>query len=95
MMQVREDRGDDNSSTKYHYSDTGELLRLEDFDRDGQLTLTVDYRYDERGNNVERIIRNAQGKLVRRLEFDFDAEGNEVVHREFNDKNVLQFTQRV
>jgi hypothetical protein len=55
--------------------------------------MSVDYRYDEAGQNIERLVCGGDGKQIRRLEFDFDKSGKAVVHREYDGSNTLQFTR--
>lgn len=92
-MRTREFRSDDGRWSKETYSDTGRILRIEDYSPSGRLSLSVDYRYDDRGNNVERIVKDGNGRQIRRLAFDFDASGKEITHREYNDADELVFTR--
>lgn len=87
--------GDDGGWTIDIYSDSGKRIRVEDYSASGELKLSVDYRYDAHGNNVERVVRNGSGGLLRRLEFDFDAQGKEIVHREYDASDNLVFTRRL
>lgn len=94
-MRTEEFRLDDGSFSKEFYSDSNRLTRVEDYSASGGLTLSVDYRYDPRGNNVERIVRDAEGRQIRRLEFEFDAHDRETVHREYDSADKLLFTRKL
>jgi YD repeat-containing protein len=73
-MAVREQRWERGDSTKYHDSELGRLSRLEDYSPEGRLTSSVDYTYDDHGNNIERVVRDGSGKFIRRLQFEFDVQ---------------------
>ena len=92
-MQVEEKRWENGSSTRYLRSETDRLERLEDYDEKGQLTMAVDYRYDDRGRNTERIVRRAGGKQIRRLTFEFQDSVKGAIHREYDENDKLVLTR--
>jgi hypothetical protein len=92
-MPVREQRWERGDTTKYHDSESGQLSRSEDYSPEGRLTCSVDYTYDDRGNNIERVVRDGTDKLIRRLQFEFDVQDREIIHREYDSANILQFTR--
>jgi len=75
----------------YLYDDNDVLIKLTDLDDRGKVSLTVDYLNDSSGNNIERVVKNADGALIRRLCFKFDDAGREIEHTEYDNNNELQF----
>jgi hypothetical protein len=92
-MQVREERWEDGTSTRFVHSETDQLERVEDYDAKGDLMRSVDYRYDGLGRNIERIVQRAGGKLLRRLTFEFRDGMKGAVHREYDENDKLVFTR--
>src|SRR5262245_52044280 len=92
-MRVRQERWEDGSSTRFLHSESDRLERLEDYDGQGNLLRFVEYRYDERGRNTERIVRRAGGKQLRRLTVEFQDSTTGAIHREYDEKDDLVFTR--
>lgn len=92
-MRVEENKSEDGRLTRYLRSAADRLERLEDYDESGQLTMTVDYQYDDGGRNTERIVRRADGKQLRRLTFEFQDSMKGAVHREYDENDTLVFTR--
>ena len=92
-MRVTESSWENGSSTRYLRSETERLERLEDYDDKGHLTMAVDYLYDDRGRNTERVVRKADGKQIRRLTFEFQDSMKGAIHREYDENDKLLFTR--
>ena len=92
-MRTTENRRKDGSFTRHVLSLADRLERTEDYDQKGQLTLAVEYRYDDQNRNIERIVRNAAGKQIRRLTFEFKPSVKGAVHREYDENDRLLFTR--
>lgn len=93
-MDTKVEKADDGSFTKYFHSQYGRLERLEDYDQNGKLILSVEYCYDDKDQNIERVVRDSSGKQIRRLSFEFNDSGSEEIHREYDANDVLLFTRR-
>lgn len=69
---------------------SGKIIEVSDCDLAGNLQLKISYRYDERGNDVHRLITDENGKQVRRLELQYDEKDRLLGYQEFNRKDELE-----
>jgi hypothetical protein len=52
------------------YDSNDVLCRIETLDAKDNLKVSIDYTYDEAGNNVERVVRDPLGNVLRRIVLD-------------------------
>ena len=53
------------------YYDANQVLcRIETLDASDNLKVSIDYTFDEAGNNVERVVRDPLGNVLRRIILD-------------------------
>lgn len=52
------------------YDSNDVLCRIETLDAKDNLKVSIDYTYDEAGNNVERVVRDPRGNVLRRITLD-------------------------
>lgn len=75
------------------YNSTDQLIELNDYDIDGNLTTKVIYKYDDKGNNVSRLVLDKNGKQIRLLKFEYNAKGEIVSDQEFDAENQLVYSK--
>ncbi len=71
------------------YNAADQLLELNDYDTEGNVTTKVVYQYDDRGNNIVRLVAGGNGKHMRRLEFEYDGENKLKKQKEFDAEEKL------
>ena len=69
MRREVETFGDGQKSVRY-YDSNDVLCRVETLDANENLKVSIDYTYDEAGNNVERVVRDPLGDILRRIVLD-------------------------
>lgn len=94
-MSITEQTFDDGSFSRYIVNADDLLMRVEDYDATGSLIMTVLYRYDAQGRNVERLVLDATGQQLRRLAFEYPASGAGCIYREYDANDTLVFTEPV
>ena len=67
---------EDGQQSVRYFDSSGRLCRIETLDASEKIRVSVDYGYDQAGNNVERIVRDAAGSVIRRIALD--AQGEEI-----------------
>jgi hypothetical protein len=92
-MSVTENEWEDGGFTRYVRSPSDRIERVEDYDREGHLKMVIEYRYDDRGRNHERVVRDGSGTQIRRLTFEFTDATKEVIQREYDGNDTLVSTQ--
>jgi len=73
------------------YDSSGNRIEVADYDLEGNLQLKTTYRYDDRGNDVHRLITDENGKQVRRLELQYDEKDRVAAYQEYNRKDELVY----
>ena len=66
----------DGQKSVCYYDQDDVLSRIETLDASDNLKISIEYRYDESGVNVERVVRDSGGNILRRIVLD--AAGQEV-----------------
>ena len=69
-MRREVDTFDDGQKSVCYYNSNDVLCRVETLDANDNLKISIDYTYDEAGNNVERILRDSVGNVLRRIMLD-------------------------
>ena len=69
MRREVETFGDGQKSVCY-YDSNDVLCRVETLDANEDLKVSIDYTYNEAGNNVERVVRDPLGDILRRIVLD-------------------------
>ena len=79
-MRQETDDFDDGAKTVRSFDGDDRLCCVETFAASGELRVAIDYLYDDRGANIERIVRDATGMVQRRIRFDASGRELEVDH---------------
>ena len=61
---------EDGQKSVRYFNEAEDLCRIETFDADDNLKISIEYIFDEAEVNVERIVRDADGTILRRIMFD-------------------------
>jgi len=61
---------EDGHKSVCYYDSNNVLCRIETFNANDKLKVSVDYRYDKAGNNVERVVRDPLRNVLRRIILD-------------------------
>ena len=69
-MRREVDTFDGGQKSVCYYNSNDVLCRVETLDANDNLKISIDYTYDEAGNNVERILRDSVGNVLRRIMLD-------------------------
>jgi hypothetical protein len=67
---------EDGQQSVRYYDSNGLLCRIETLDASEKIRVSVDYGYDQDGNNIERIVRDGGGSVIRRIALN--AQGEEI-----------------
>lgn len=88
-MRTEEYTHEDGTRTVDTYDDIGHLVKVEDVQADGSVSMRITYRWDG-NNNAERIVTNGSGNQIRRLFFRFVA-NRELGYEEFDASDKLAY----
>ena len=80
---------EDGLRTVYTYDDSGNQIRMTDYDLDARVTCDCFYQNNEAGDVIGWQVFNGAEEMLCRFEVDYDPQGLESEHREYGASGQL------